>query len=176
MLYSNSIEASAFGTYGAQGYGYSIKRLISEIEKIIGIDHCHHVVIIGVGGLGGALLEHLEFKKYGYHVIAGFDIAPELIGTKVNDVLICSMDDLGRVVKNHQVEICVLTVPKSAVKQVSLRMKEVGIPAVWNFTNVNLELGESIAVENIDFIDSLFVLTYYMKKKMNENKKRYMMD
>jgi redox-sensing transcriptional repressor len=38
---------------------------------------------------------------------------------------------------------------------------EAGIRAIWNFTNVELDLGDTnTLVENIHFADSMLVLTY----------------
>lgn len=161
-------DLSAFGSYGAQGYGYSIDRLSAEIKGILGIDTSYRVAIIGIGSLGHALLEHLEFEKYGYHVVAGFDIDCDLIGTEINHVPIYSMDDLADVMKQQEIDICVLTVSRGSAKQVASYLERLGVSAIWNFTNEKLEIGESVAVENIDLIDSLFVLTYYMNRNIEE--------
>ena len=158
-------DLSAFGSYGAQGYGYSIERLRDEIKGILGIDLPHRVAVIGIGSLGHALIEHLDFSKHNFHVFAGFDIDPGLIGTSVNDVPIYSMDDLRTVLMEHHVDVCVLTVPKTVAKGVATQLEKLKVPAIWNFTNVNLSLSEDIVVQNIDFLDSLFVLSYYMHHK-----------
>ena len=55
-------DLSAFGSFGSQGYGYNIEFLIGEIHKILGLNHKHEIAVIGVGGIGRALLEHMEFE------------------------------------------------------------------------------------------------------------------
>lgn len=79
-------DLSAFGSYGFQGYGYNIPCLSTEIEKILGINHKHTIAVIGVGSIGKALIEHLEFERYNYRVCGAFDVNPDVIGTVVNGV------------------------------------------------------------------------------------------
>lgn len=161
-------DLSAFGSYGAQGYGYSIDRLATEIKGILGIDKVYQVAVIGIGSLGHALIEHLEFEKYGYHLAAGFDINTSLIGTKINQVPIYSMDELAEIIEQQNIDICVLTVSRESAKSVAARLDKLGVSAIWNFTNEKLDVHESVAVQNIDLIDSLFVLTYYMNKNIEK--------
>ena len=155
-------DLSAFGNYGAQGYGYSVARLIDEIKLILGISQKHQVAVIGIGSLGHALIEHLDFAKYGFHVFAGFDVNPDIIGIEINGVPILGMDELSKVLTESKVDICVLTVPQREAQNVATELETLNVPAIWNFTNVNLDLSAKVVVQNIDFLDSLFVLSYYL--------------
>ena len=161
-------DLSLFGSYGAQGYGYTVSRLREGIQGILGLQRGHRVAVIGIGSLGHALIEHLDFSKYGFEVVAGFDIAPELKGTAVNHVPIYSMEDMASVIREKAVDICVLTVPKTAAQKVAKELQRLKVPAIWNFTNVNLTLTDETVVQNIDFLDSLFVLSYYLQEKRKQ--------
>lgn len=160
-------DFSVFGSYGAQGYGYNIDLLSTELRQIMGIDRPHRVAIVGVGGIGRALLEHMEFEKYGYSVVAGFDVDDTLIGKRVNGVQIYSVKDIAQVLDENAVDICILTVSQSAAKEVAQHLAQVGVPAIWNFTNEKLDLPKETVVQNINFQDSLFVLTYYLEHNSN---------
>jgi len=158
-------DLSAFGTYGSQGYGYNITHLASEIEKILGLHTSHKIAVIGVGGIGKALLEHMDFAKYHYHVTAAFDVNPELIGTEINGVKVYSIDCLPEMMKRHPVDICMLTVSTEAAEVVAKILYRCGVPAIWNFTNVDLNLEHTdMLVQNVNFYDSLFALTYYLEE------------
>lgn len=159
-------DLSQFGSYGAQGYGYQVPRLIHELKKILGIDNPHNVIAVGVGSIGRALLTHLNFTEHNYSVCAGFDIDPEIVGTTINGIPIYHADKLKEFLKMTPVDICILAVPASIAKETAGSIVEQGIPAIWNMTNVDLGLSHMKAiVEDLHFLDSLFALTYYL----NEN-------
>ena len=158
-------DLATFGAYGATGYGYDIDRLTDEIKSILDIDTPHEVAIIGVGSLGHALLEHLNFEDYGFHVFAGFDVNPELIGTEINGVPIYSIAELDRILSENLVDICILTLSKTAARPVARKLYKLGVPAIWNFTNVYLDLPQNIFVQDIDFMGDLFILSYNLASR-----------
>ena len=45
-------DLNHFGGFGQQGYGYNVKELKNEIEKIIGIKEEYSAILIGAGNLG----------------------------------------------------------------------------------------------------------------------------
>ena len=158
-------DLSAFGNYGAQGYGYDIEKLIANICEIIGVYQPHSIAVVGVGCIGRALLEHMDFTSYNYRVCAAFDIDPNVIGTTINGVQVYSIDVIEEILQRHRVDICMLTVSKSAAKSVASKLNQLKVRGIWNFTNVNLGLDKTeTVVENVDFLDSLLTLTYYLKK------------
>ena len=58
-------DFSCFGEFGQQGYGYNVEELRSEIGHILGVDNDHHLIIIGVGNLGHAILRNFPFSQNG---------------------------------------------------------------------------------------------------------------
>ena len=101
-------DFSCFGEFGQQGYGYNVEELRTEIGHILGVDNHHHLIMIGVGNLGHALLQNFPFASTGFTVDAAFDISPSLIGTTVNQVPIFPMDELDVFIKSHSVDVVVL--------------------------------------------------------------------
>ena len=87
-------DLSCFGEFGQQGYGYNVAELRAEIGHILGIDNGHKLIIVGAGHLGHALLQNFDFKKVGFQIDTAFDVSPALVGTKIHDVVIRSMDEL----------------------------------------------------------------------------------
>ena len=73
-------DLNNFGGFGQQGYGYNVKHLHEEIGKILGLNETHHIIIVGAGNLGQALANYVKFEKFGFMVIALFDVNPELKG------------------------------------------------------------------------------------------------
>ena len=79
-------DFSCFGEFGQQGYGYNVEELRAEIGHILGVDNDHHLIMIGVGNLGHALLQNFRFSQTGFSVDAAFDVSPTVVGTTVNGV------------------------------------------------------------------------------------------
>ena len=155
-------DFSQFGSYGQQGYGYDISILRRSIKEIIGIDMQHNMIIIGVGSLGHALIEHLPLNANSYHMLAGFDIDLARIGTYVAGVPIYDENTLEAYITEHRPDICILTVPASAAMDYAKRLTDSGVKVIWNFTGLDINTTWANAtIENVNLMDSLFALTYY---------------
>ncbi len=154
-------DLSCFGEFGQQGYGYNVAELRSEIGHILGIDKGHRLIIIGVGHLGHALLQNFDFEKVGFHVDTAFDISPDLVGTRIHDVTIRSMDELEQYVAENQPNVAVLTVPQQVAQPMASRLIDLGIKGFWNFTNVELSTdAPDVFFEDVHFVDTLLTLSY----------------
>ncbi len=154
-------DFSCFGEFGQQGYGYNVEELRTEIGHILGVDNHHHLIMIGVGNLGHALLQNFNFSHVGFSVDAAFDISPLVVGSSVNGVPIYAMDELDAFIQAHHVDVVVLTIPQSVVQDTADRLVELGVRGFWNFTNVELVSSvPGVQFENIHFADSLLTLSY----------------
>ena len=154
-------DFSCFGEFGQQGYGYNVEELRTAIGHILGVDKDHHLIMIGVGNLGRALLQNFRFSQTGFTVDAAFDVAPSVIGTVVNGVSIYSMDTLEEYIRSHNIDVVVLTIPQAVAQETASRLIQLGIHGFWNFTNVELSSpNPDVKFENIHFADSLLTLSY----------------
>lgn len=158
-------DLNNFGGFGQQGYGYNVRYLYEEIGKILGLDQTHNIIIIGAGNLGQAIANYMRFDKLGFVTIALFDVDPELIGKKVRNIEIYSLDELEDFCKKHKVDIAALTMPKQSADNMAHRLVDFGIHAIWNFAHVDLDLtDDSVVVENVHLSDSLMQLSYNIAK------------
>lgn len=163
-------DFNCFGEFGQQGYGYNIAALRAQIAGIMGMERGFTAILVGVGNIGRALMENFCFADWGVKLAAAFDIKPALIGTEFNGVHIYGMDELESYLAEHDTDIAVLTVPKTAAIPVTERLTKSGIDAIWNFTNVELtEPNSSTIVENVHFSDSLLSLSYYVAERRDES-------
>ena len=154
-------DFSCFGEFGQQGYGYNVEELRAEIGHILGVDNDHHLIMIGVGNLGHALLQNFRFSQTGFSVDAAFDVSPTVVGTTVNGVPIYAMADLDSYIREHSVDVVVLPVPQSVAQETADRIIRLGVRGFWNFTNVELVSSDpDVKFENIHFADSLLTLSY----------------
>ena len=157
-------DLNCFGGFGQQGYGYNVKFLYNKISELLGVDEGFNAVIIGAGKLGRALAATHMFERRGVNRLAMFDTDPDVIGTKIYDVPVYSVEELSEFCKTHNVHIGVLTVPKEAAYEVASVIVEAGVKGIWNFANMELRLDNSdVVVENIHLGDSLMTLCYEIK-------------
>ena len=154
-------DFSCFGEFGQQGYGYNVEELKAEIGHILGVDNDHHLIMIGVGNLGHALLQNFPFSQCGFTVDAAFDVSPAVIGTAVNGVPICSLSELDTFIQSHSVDVVVLTIPQTVAQDTADHLISLGVKGFWNFTNIELSSQiPDVQFENIHFADSLLTLSY----------------
>ena len=166
-------DFSCFGEFGQQGYGYNVPALREQVGSILGTDRGYSAILVGVGNIGHALMDNFCFSEWGFNLEHAFDINPELFDTSFNGVPISSMDDIVSYVKEHKVDIAVLTVPSNAANPVADFLIENGVEAIWNFTNQELvEPNSPTIVENIHFSDSLLSLSYYLSERNDEKSAR----
>lgn len=153
-----------FGGFGQQGYGYNVEYLYNEIGKILGLDKTHKFVIIGAGNLGQALGGYINFEKRGFIFSGIFDKNPEMFGKEVRGIKVQSMDELDDFIRENNIDIAVLTLPKTGAVEVAERLAKDGIKAIWNFAHVDLNLSADIQVENVHLSDSLMKLSYNLNR------------
>ncbi len=156
-------DLNNFGGFGQQGYGYNVPNLIDEIGKILGLDTPHDLIVIGAGNLGRALAGYQNFESRGLFIRALFDASPENTVSQVRGLPVYGMEVLPAYLKDHRVDIAVLTIPKDHVRPVAQKLYDHGIRGFWNFAHVDLALPSDAVVENVHLSESLMQLTYYMK-------------
>ena len=164
-------DFSCFGEFGQQGYGYNIASLREQISHILGMDRSYSAVIVGVGNLGHALLGNFNDFTEGFRLKGAFDIRPELVGTEVEGYTIMDGNNLADYVFDNKVDIAILAVPRRAAQELTDVLIGAGIRAIWNFTNIELDTGDSgVLVENIHFSDSFLALAYYLAEEDDDRK------
>ena len=162
-------DFSCFGEFGQQGYGYNVSGLREQIASILGMDRGYRAILIGVGNIGHALMDNFSFADCGVELAAAFDIKESLIGTEFKGVPILAEAELEGYLKNNDIALAVLCVPKEVAVNVTKILTENGIEAIWNFTNMELtEPNSPIIVENVHFSDSLLSLSYFVSERMDE--------
>lgn len=165
-------DLNNFGGFGQQGYGYNVQYLYTEIGKILGLDHVNNVIIIGAGNLGQALANYSSFEKRGFAMRAIFDVNPRLIGMTVRGIEIKDIEELEPYIKENDIQIAALTIPKRKAPMVAKDIVSWGIKAIWNFASVDLSLPEDIIVENVHLAESLMTLSYNIHNKNLHDKEQ----
>ena len=153
---------------GRTRVGYEVDLLISVLEDFLGFTNLHRAYLFGVGSLGGALLRDSGLSHFGLKIVGAFDVNPDLVGTEIHGIPIYHTDELQLRMQKDKVNIGVLTVPIAISQQVTDKMVEGGIKAVWNFTPFRIRVPEGIVVQNT----SLYAHLAVMFNRLNENMKK----
>lgn len=153
-------DLNNFGGFGQQGYGYNVKFLHNEISKILGIDKTHSIIIVGAGNLGKALANYANFEKRGFVVKGMFDTNEKIIGTECRGSMIMPMSQMVDFIRDNNIEIMALTIPKNGATEVVQTAIEAGIKGIWNFAHIDLDVPKNIVVENVHLSESLMTLSY----------------
>nr|WP_330381644.1 hypothetical protein [Clostridioides difficile] len=93
-----------------------------------------------------------------------FDANPRMIGLKIREFEVLDSDTLEDFIKNNNIDIAVLCIPKNGAQEVINRVVKAGIKGVWNFAPLDLEVPKGVIVENVNLTESLFTLSYLMKE------------
>ena len=153
-------DLNNFGGFGQQGYGYNVKFLHDEITKILRIDKVHSIVIVGAGNLGRALANYANFEKRGFVVKGMFDANPELIDVECRGAKVMPMSEMADFIRDNNIEILALTIPKTSATEVVTAAVEAGIKGIWNFAHIDLVVPDNVVVENVHLSESLMTLSY----------------
>ena len=158
-------DFSNFGEFGQQGYGYSVAKLRGEIASILGLDTRHDIIIIGCGNIGKALARYANFSEDGFYVRAMFDIDTSVVQKIPEGVELIHIDYLADYINTHNVDIAAICVQSKEAKEIARKLCKLGINRFWNFAPVDISsVSNDIIVENINMSDSLFVLSYKIKR------------
>ena len=152
---------------GRTRVGYNIDALIGVLESFLGFTNMHKAFLFGVGSLGAALLRDSGLHHFGLEIVAAFDVNPELVGKDLNGIPIFHSDDFEAKMKEYDVNIGVLTVPINIAQEITDKMVDGGIKAVWNFTPFRIRVPENIVVQNT----SLYAHLAVMFNRLNFNEK-----
>ena len=162
-------DLNNFGGFGQQGYGYNVEYLYNEIKKILGLDKIYNLIVVGVGNIGQALVNYTNFEKRGFVIKAVFDINPRLVGMTIRGIEVYDVDYMEEFVKNNDVDVAILAVPRSQSAKVANDLANWGVKGMWNFSHLDLQVPDDVVVENVHLTDSLMTLLYKINEVYSED-------
>lgn len=153
-------DLSQFGHYGTRGVGYQVGTLRAELTRIVGAGQERRVVIVGVGRLGRALVDHPGLTQQGFRVVALVDVDPTLVGTRVAGVPVTHERDLVEVVRSSGAELAIIATPGQVAQHVADALRAAGVDAMLNMTPTLVRVPDT-AVRSVDIAQELQILSYH---------------
>ena len=155
-------DLNHFGGFGQQGYGYNVKELYNNIGNILGLTRDYNTVIIGAGNIGQAIANYNSFNRLGFKLKGIFDANPRMFGIKIRDIEIQDVEKLKDFVRENDIEIGIICVPRTNAQKVCNDLVEGGIKGIWNFAPIDLDVPKDIRVENVHLSESMMTLVYLL--------------
>ncbi len=157
-------DLTHFGSFGKRGVGYEIVSLIDRIQRILGSDHTHRLVLVGAGHLGAAIADYNGLRARGFVVSAIFDNSPSKIGTRIGDIIVQDVEAMPRIVRDQNIRIGVIAVPPEAAQTVSDMMCASGIRVILNYTPTMVRVTDDVTLHNTDPVRELLHTLYYLSR------------
>lgn len=145
--------------------GYNTETLKNWLSNLLGLNHSHHMVVIGAGNLGRAIISFKEFNEDGFFIDAVFDNSLMLEGMQICGVPIINAALFEDYLEENHVDIVVIAAPASAAADILKKSIRGGVKGVWNFAPVDLRSDDRIEVQNVHLSDSLMTLSFRMEEK-----------
>ncbi len=157
-------DLSYTGIKGRTKIGYEVEKLIQTIIVFLDFNTTEKAFLFGVGNLGKALINYGGLNHYGLKIVAGFDVDPVVINTKVKEVKVYGLDDFRDLSQKVQARIGIITTPDNKAQEIADLMVAWGIQAIWNFTPQSIKAPENIIVENTSIYADLAVILNKLNK------------
>ncbi len=160
-------DLSSVSSGGRPKIGYKVSSLTEELKEFLGYNSLNRAVLIGAGNLGRALMSYRGFEEYGLKIIAGFDCIETLVGCKVDDKPILSLDSMAEFCAVNKVKIGVITTPAGAAQEACDRLASAGIKAIWNFAPAHISVPDGVLVQNENMACSLALLSKHLNELLD---------
>jgi len=151
-------DLSFLGIRGKTRIGYEIHTLETTLRDFLGFGRRHNAIICGTGSLGAALIADSGLQRYGLNIVAGIDINPALIGSRICDVAIFAPERAAELVKEFDAQIGIITVPVESAQSASDNLAAAGVKAIWNFTPSRIRVREGVVISNTSIYSHLAVM------------------
>lgn len=153
-------DLAYFGEFGVRGVGYNVRSLIRAITRALGVDREWKMVLVGVGNLGRAILNHGEFRARGFSIVGIFDCDPFKIGETMHGMEVHCTEDLKAFVATEDIELGIISTPPERAQRAADHLVEAGVHSLLNFAPARIRMPEYVHVEYVDFFHHLYALAF----------------
>ena len=132
-------DFSQLEIHGQKRGGYEITDLIDKLGTILGKGDEQHVIVVGCGRIGKALMHYAGFEPDGIKIVAGFDNDPIVYSDASQPIPVYPMSRLDEVISALKVNVAIITVPENSATDTYAQLLASGITGIMNFSPVTLK-------------------------------------
>lgn len=151
------------GYTGTLRKGYNVKELIDLIGQIIDSDDGINVCVVGIGNLGRAITNYFSGKRTKLSIVAVFDNDKSKIGKKYHRIECYDVNAIGKVIREKNIEIGIMTVPGENAQSITDLLVKSGIKGLLNYTPKPVNVPKEVYLEEYDMITSLEKVAFFVK-------------
>lgn len=144
---------------------YHPDTLKNWLSGLLGIKKEHHMVVVGAGNLGRAIISFKDFNADGFFIDAVFDNNLMYDGIQVCGIPVLNVATLDEYLAANKTDIVVIATPANVAEEILDKSVKGGVKGVWNFAPVDLRSNENIEVQNVHLSDSLLTLSFRINEK-----------
>lgn len=156
-------DFSYFGRFGKQGRGYNVRKLLDELQRILGLNKQWRMALVGAGRLGRAILGYEGFAPQGFRIVEAFDSDPATIGASVNGLVVKDTAKLEAILRANRVDVGIVAVPAEAAQDVIDALVRCRVQAILNYAPIAARVPADVQVRRVDPVLALQGMTYYLK-------------
>ena len=158
-------DLAYFGEFGVRGVGYYVSYLLEAIKVCLHANREWRAALVGVGNLGRALLNHREFRRRGFTIVAAFDCDPFKIGETAYGLEVYCTKTLVDKVPELDIEIGIITTPPEQAQRAATQLVEAGIKGILNYSAARISVPDTVFVEYVDFFHQIYSLTFNISNR-----------
>ncbi len=158
-------DLSYVGSHGIRGVGYEVRPLLRHLENALGMAHRQAVALVGIGNLGHALAGYGGFGGRGFPVTALFDVDPDLVGIKINGIVVDHVRDIPVVCRDQHITIGMIATPGASAQGVCDLLVRAGVTCILNFAPVVLQVPGQVEVRKVDLAVELQILAFHVARR-----------
>jgi redox-sensing transcriptional repressor len=160
-------DFSIFKIPGKKKAGYRIDQLMKQFDRILDKTHVQHVVILGAGPMGLALVRDPFLTDRGVSVSAIFDEAKKISGlpAQIGDVAVLPISKLVAFVRSENIKYCVVAATDNSAQQMLDEAIISGIRGVLNFTPFELKVPKSCTINSVNLVAEIENLVFFTQQK-----------
>jgi redox-sensing transcriptional repressor len=156
-------DLSAFGRFGKRGVGYRTDALLEEIRQILRTPGQHNIALVGAGRLGSAIASSPIFAEHGITIAAVLDNDPEKVGSRVGELTISSIADIGEIARERNIIVGVIAVPAHSAQDAADALIAAGAKIIFNYSEALLDVPADVNVHTSNpAVDLLYALYFHL--------------
>jgi redox-sensing transcriptional repressor len=156
-------DLSAFGRFGKRGVGYRTDALLEEIRQIVRTQGQHNIALVGAGRLGSAIASSPIFAEHGITIAAVLDSDAEKLGSRVGDLTVSSIDDVGDIARERNIIVGVIAVPADSAQDAADALIGAGVKIIFNYSEALLDVPSDVNVHTSNpAVDLLYALYFHL--------------
>ncbi len=156
-------DLSAFGRFGKRGVGYRTDALLEEIRQILRTQGQHNIALVGAGRLGSAIASSPIFAEHGITIAAVLDNDPEKVGSRIGELAISSVADIGEIARERNIIVGVIAVPADSAQDAADALIGAGAKIIFNYSEALLDVPQDVNVHTSNpAVDLLYALYFHL--------------